>query len=70
LTISHARLVPLTLRMYNQNKAVDRYKTKRCFCECNLCKEKLVVGEIICTKKASCYTKWYHQKCAEKVNLI
>jgi len=38
--------------------------------KCYSCKVKLEVGENIVTKKSGCNTKWYHENCAKRINLI
>jgi hypothetical protein len=64
MTISSPKLIILTsqkMRLMNHYG----YLTN-----CYFCNEKLQVAEEVISKRSGKRAKWYHKKCAEKVNLI
>jgi hypothetical protein len=62
LTIARARLITVT--NINYEKARNRPNLQ----VCPNCKKGFKVGLVIVTKKST-KTRWYHKKCAERLNI-
>lgn len=66
LTRSSPRLSILTTGM--MGKAMGGKTNMKA--HCRLCEIDLQIGDKIVSKKASNTTTWYHESCAERVNII
>jgi|UniRef100_A0AAT9J7B2 hypothetical protein len=64
MTKSQARLIRLSSRL------ISRARNTPTLNVCYTCKNGFKCDEWVVTKKASHYTKWYHEKCARSINLI